>query len=71
MSTDTSVSSDDSHSTPTRVRRSMVWEYFEQNLVEADDGFKAVCEYCQLHLSTKELAALGPVMGAGHVAGLA
>ena len=53
MSTNTSVSSDDSHSTQTRVRRSMVWEYFEQNLVEADDGFKAVCKYCQIHLSTK------------------
>ena len=53
MSTDTSVSSNDSHSTQTRVRRSMVWEYFEQNLVEADDGFKAVCKYCQIHLSTK------------------
>ena len=53
MSANTSESSDDSHSTQTRVRRSKVWEYFEQNLVEADDGFKAVCKYCQIHLSTK------------------
>ena len=53
MSENTSESSDDSHSTQTRVRRSKVWEYFEQNLVEADDGFKAVCKYCQIHLSTK------------------
>ena len=53
MSENTSESSDDSHSTQTRVRRSKVWEYFEHNLVEADDGFKAVCKYCQIHLSTK------------------
>ena len=53
MSENTSESSDDSHSTQTRVRRSKVWEYFEQNLVEGDDGFKAVCKYCQIHLSTK------------------
>jgi len=53
MSANTSESSDDSHSTQTRVRRSKVWEYFEQNLVEADDGFKAVCKYCQICLSTK------------------
>ncbi|CAL5035652.1 unnamed protein product [Urochloa decumbens] len=53
MSTNTSESSDDSHSALTRVRRSKVWEHFEQNLVEGDDGFKAVCKYCQIHLSTK------------------
>jgi hypothetical protein len=50
-STNTSESSDDS--TPTRVKRSKVWEYFEPNLVETDDGFKAVCKYCRLQLSTK------------------
>ena len=53
MSTNASRSSDDSHSTQTRVRRSKVWEYFEQNLVEADDGFKVVFRYCQIYLSTK------------------
>ena len=53
MYANTSKSSDNSHSTQTRVRRSKVWEYFEQNLVEADDGFKVVCKYCEIHLSTK------------------
>ena len=53
MYANTSKSSDNSHSTQTRVRRSKVWEYFEQNLVEADDGFKTVCKFCQIHLSTK------------------
>jgi hypothetical protein len=43
MSANTSESSDDNHSTQTRVRRSKFWEYFEQNLIEADDSFKAVC----------------------------
>ena len=62
MSANTSESSDDSHSTQTRVRRSKVWEYFEQNLVEADDGFKAVCKYCQIRLSTKSgTSSLGPI----------
>ena len=53
MSANTLESSDDSHSTQTHVRRSKVWEYFEQNLVEADDGFKVVFRYCQIYLSTK------------------
>jgi hypothetical protein len=50
-STNTSESSDDS--TPTRVKRSKVWEHFEPNLAEIDDGFKVVCKYYRLHLSTK------------------
>jgi hypothetical protein len=34
-------------------RRSKVWQYFEPNLVVVDDNLKAVCKYCELHLSTK------------------
>jgi hypothetical protein len=30
-----------------------VWEYYEPNLVETDDGFKVVCKYYQLNLSLK------------------
>ena len=53
MSTNTEESSDDSNSTQTRAKRSKVWEHFEQNLVEVDNGFRAICKYCRMQLSTK------------------
>ncbi|XP_022683481.1 zinc finger BED domain-containing protein RICESLEEPER 2-like [Setaria italica] len=53
MSLNTPESSDDSNSTQTRAKRSKVWEHFEQNLVEVDNCFRAVCKYCRMQLSTK------------------
>jgi len=44
---------DVSQSSLTRVRRSKVWEYYEQNLVAVDNILKAVCKFCGMHLSTK------------------
>src|SRR5688572_26799172 len=53
MSLNTSESSDDSNSTKTRAKRSKMWEHFEQNLVEVDNCFRAICKYCRMQLRTK------------------
>ena len=46
-----SFGTDDEHdSSQPRVRRSKVWQYFEQDLVMVDDVWKAVCKYCGLRL---------------------
>ena len=38
--------------TPHRTR-SNVWEHFDPNLVKVDGELKAICKYCEIHLSTK------------------
>jgi len=49
-----SFGTDDEHdSSQPRVRRSKVWQFFEQDLVMVDDVWKAVCKYCGLRLGAQ------------------
>ncbi|KAK3123602.1 hypothetical protein QOZ80_8AG0633450 [Eleusine coracana subsp. coracana] len=47
-----------------RGRRSKIWEHYEQDLVEVEGDFKAVCKYCKLKLHTKS----GTSSLRGHIA---
>ena len=49
-----SSGTDDEHDlSQPRVRRSKVWQFFEQDLVMVDDVWKAVCKYCGLRLGAQ------------------
>uniref|UniRef100_A0A0A9TTB5 Uncharacterized protein n=1 Tax=Arundo donax TaxID=35708 RepID=A0A0A9TTB5_ARUDO len=55
----------DDHTTQVlRVKRSKVWEHFEQDLVDVDDDLKAVCKYCGLQLQSRS----GTSSLRGHIA---
>lgn len=43
----------DDHPSHTPNRRSKVWEFFEQELIEEDGVMKAVCKYCGAKLTTR------------------
>ena len=50
---DSSGTDDEHDSSQPRVRRSKVWQFFEQDLVMVDDVWKAVCKYCGLRLGAQ------------------